>query len=153
MFKAYGGFDVSKGEFNMYAEAAAKNGRFTGYVKPLIHDLDVVEWQAQDKKDNIFQKIWESVVGGVGEIFENQPKDQLATKINFSGDFNDAQVNIFQTIVTVLRNAFIQSLRPSIDNQINLAKVGEKKENKGFFRELFGKDDQKKDRKKDRDKD
>ncbi len=151
MFKAYGGFDVNKGTFGMYTEIAAKDGKFTGYVKPLIKDLDIVSWQGQDKKDGFFQKIWESVVGGVGELFENQKKDQFATKINFSGDMDNPRVNILQAIVTVLQNAFIRSLQPSIDNQINLAKVdkeGGKKE--GFFKQLFDSDKKDKDGKEDK---
>jgi hypothetical protein len=147
MFQAYAGFDVNKGFFSMYVEAAAKDGKFTGYVKPLIDGLDVVEWKGQDKKDNFFQKIWESMVGGVGEIFQNQKKDQFATKINFSGDMDNPSVNVFQAIVLVLQNAFVKSLRPAIDNQINLTKLGEKQEKEGFFKTLFGGDKDKKKKK------
>ncbi len=139
MFKAYGNFDVNKGTFGMYAEVAAKDGKFTGYVKPLIKDLDIVSWKGQDKKDGFFQKVWESVVGGVGELFENQKKGQFATKINFSGSMDNPRTNILQAVVTVLQNAFVRSLQPSIDNQINLAKVDKEGEKKGgFFKQLFG---------------
>ncbi len=155
MFKAYGNFDVNKGHFGMYTEIAAKNGKFQGYVKPLIQDLDIVSWKGQDKKDGFFQKIWESVVGGVTQVFKNQPKDQFATKINFSGNMDDPKINIMQAVVTVLQNAFIRSLQPAIDNQINLAKVGEEDGKKeGFFKALFNPDDKdKKDEKKDKKKD
>lgn len=143
-FKAYAGFDVNKGEFNMYTEAATKDGKFAGYVKPIIRDLDVVSWQGQDKKDNFFQKVWESVVGGVGEIFENKKKDQIATKIEFRGSIDNPRANVFQSIVMVVQNAFVQALRPSIDNQINLQKLAKEDEEKkgGIFKALFssGKD-------------
>ncbi len=149
MFQAYGGFDVNKGTFGMYTEIAAKDGKFTGYVKPLIKDLDIVSWKGQDKKDGFFQKIWESMVGGVGQLFKNQSKDQFATKVNFSGSMDNPRVNLLSAVVTVLQNAFIRSLQPSIDNQINLAKVdkdGEKKE--GFLKQLFNSDKDKKEKKK-----
>lgn len=54
---------------------------------------------------------------------------------------DNARVNVLQAVVTILQNAFIRSLQPGIDNQINLAKVdkdGEKKE--GFFKQLFQSD-------------
>lgn len=150
MFQAYAGFDVSKGRFNMYAEAATKDRKFAGYVKPLIEDLDVVEWQGQDKKDGFFQKVWESIVGGAGELLENQKTDQVATRVNFSGNLDDPTVNVFQVIVLVLQNAFISALKPSIENKISLAKVGEESGKKqGFFKELFnGNQDDKGDEKK-----
>jgi hypothetical protein len=148
-FMAYGGFDVNKGEFNMYSEAAAKDGKFTGYVKPIIKGLDIVSWKGQDKEDSFFQKIWESVIGGAGELLENQRKDQVATKINFSGSIDDPKSNILEVVILVLQNAFIEALRPSIDNEINLSKLAESedREKKGFFKSLFKSD--KKDKKKD----
>jgi len=78
-FKAYGKFDVNKGTFGLYSEMAAKNNKFTGYVKPVIVDLDV--FGPEDKNDGFLHKLWERVVGSVGVIFTNQKKDQIATKI------------------------------------------------------------------------
>ena len=40
----------------MYMEAAAKEGKFVGYVKPFIRDLDVLDWKGQDKSDNFLRK-------------------------------------------------------------------------------------------------
>jgi len=49
----------------------------------------------------------------------------------------------------VLQNGFVEALRPSIDNQINLSKLAEagEKGKRGFFKSLFKSD--KKDKKKD----
>lgn len=71
-FKAYGKFDVNKGNFGLYSEMAAKDGKFVGYVKPLIKDLDVLG--PDDKNDNFFHKAWEGIVGTTGFIFQNQKK-------------------------------------------------------------------------------
>lgn len=144
-FKAYGGFDVNKGEFNMYAEAATKDGKFAGYVKPIIQGLDVVSWKGQDKKDNFFQKIWESVVGGAGELLENQKKDQIATKISFQGTIENPETNVLEVVLIVLQNAFVEALRPSLENQINLSKLAEKivDKKKGGLKSLFKSDKKK----------
>lgn len=144
-FKAYGGFDVNKGEFNMYVEAATREGKFAGYVKPIIQGLDVVSWKGQDKNDSFFQKIWESVVGGAGKLLKNQRKDQIATKINFEGTLENLETNIFEVVLIVLQNAFVEALRPSIDNQISLSKLAKtvEKGKTGFFKSLFKSDKKK----------
>ncbi|MBN8705358.1 MAG: DUF748 domain-containing protein [Bacteroidetes bacterium] len=116
--KAYGNFDVNKGTFGMYTEMAAKNGKFKGYVKPLITDLDVVG--PEDKKDTFFHLTWEAIVGTVAEIFENQKKDQLATKIRIEGNFKNPGTNTGNAVWELLRNAFVHALMPIVDNEINI---------------------------------
>jgi hypothetical protein len=151
-FQAYAKIDVNKGTFGMYAEAAAKQGRFTGYVKPVIKDLDVLG--KEDRDDNIFRKLWEGFAGTVGQVFKNQSKDQVATKIPFEGDLDNPNTNVWLAIANILQNAFIQAIQPSIDHEINIASVDNpKEEKKTLLQKIFGKkekkqDDQKKDSKK-----
>jgi hypothetical protein len=139
-FQAYAKIDVNKGRFGLYTEVAAKEGQFNGYVKPLIQDLDVLG--KEDRDDNVFRKMWEAVAGGVGEIFENQRKDQVATKIQFQGNLKNPRTNTWSAIINVLQNAFIQAIQPSIDYEINLASVdsSEKEEKKGFLAKAFDSD-------------
>jgi hypothetical protein len=146
-FKAYAKADVNKGTFGLYTELAAKEGKFSGYVKPLIKDLDVLG--AEDRKDNILKKLWEGLVGTVGEVFENQPKDRLATKIPLEGTVKQLDTNVWYAIGVVLQNAFIRALQPSIDQEINIATVDTKQDHKkNFLEKVFGEKD-KKDKKKD----
>jgi hypothetical protein len=145
--QAYGGFDVNRGNFGLYTEMAAKEGRFKGYVKPVIKDLDVVG--KEDRKDNIFHKIWETVVGAAGIIFRNQRKEQIATKIPLEGRFESPKTNTLEAVWVVLRNAFIQALVPSVDNQIDITSVNkpEEKDEKNLIQKIFSagkKDDKKK---------
>jgi hypothetical protein len=153
-FQAYAKIDVNKGTFGLYTEVAAKEGEFTGYVKPLLEDIDVLG--KDDRKDNILRKLWEGVSGTVSEIFENQSEETFATKIPFKGRLDEPQVNIWQAIIQILQNAFIQALQPSIDQQISLATVDKQQEKKkGFLEKVFGKknaDDDKKEDKKDKKK-
>jgi hypothetical protein len=120
-FKAYAKADVNKGTFGLYTEIAAKEGKFKGYVKPLIKDLKVLG--PEDRKDNIFKKLWEGLVGTAGEVFENQPKERLATKIPFEGNVENPKANAWYAIVQVLQNAFVRALQPSLDQEINIATV------------------------------
>lgn len=147
-FQAYGNLDINEGTFGLYTEIAAKDRKFTGYVKPVIKNLDVVG--PEDKKDNILQKAWEGVAGAVGEIFENQKKDQVATKVPIEGSFDNTTVGTWYAITTVIRNAFIQALYPSLDYQINIGTVEAAKaeEEKGFLEKIFTGDEEKKEERK-----
>ncbi|RYU93139.1 DUF748 domain-containing protein [Emticicia agri] len=145
-FKAYGKFDVNKGNFGLYSEFAAKDGAFNGYVKPLIKDLDIVEFNKEE--GNLGQILWETIVGTVAELFTNQPKDQFATKIPIEGKFENPDVNLWTAISYVLRNAFVNALKPSVDNTISIGNVQAEPEKKTFLEKVFGgKKDKKKDKK------
>jgi Domain of Unknown Function (DUF748) len=137
-FQAYANIDVNSGTFGMYAEAAAKDGKFIGYIKPFIKDLDVLG--KEDKDDKLGKKIWEGFAGGVGQIFKNQSKDQLATKIPFEGTINAPNTNVWSAISSILGNAFIQALQPAVDDEINITSaVNAKKKKKTFFQKIFTK--------------
>ncbi len=133
--RAYGKFDVEEGEFNVYSEFAARDGRFGGYVKPLIKNLNVVEWKKEE--GTTLQKFWETIVEGAAEIFENQKRDQVATRINIENTFENPKVRVFPAIGLILRNAFIQALRPSLEQTIDISDLEPK--DKGFLKQLFEK--------------
>ena len=150
-FKAYAKVDVNKGRFGLYTEVAAKDNKFAGYVKPIIQDLDVLGHE--DRKDNIFQKVWEGFVGTVGEVLQNQKKDQLATKVPFRGKMDEPRTNVWLAITNILQNAFIHAIQPAIDNEISIGSVKlEEADKKTFLQKIFSKDDKKKDDKRKDDK-
>jgi hypothetical protein len=151
-FKAYANVDVNRGNFGLYTEVAAKDGKFTGYVKPLMKNLKVLG--PEDRKDNVLRKLWEGFVGGVGEVFENHKHDRLATKIPFSGNIKSPKANVWFAIGEVLQNAFIQALQPSLDQEINIAAVDKAPtEKKNLLQKVFGKKDKADDKNKDTAKD
>lgn len=139
MLREYGNFDVKKGTFSMYAEFAAKEGKFGGYVKPLLKDLDVVQWTKEE--GDFGQILWETVVGSAAEILQNQKKEQLATKVPINGTFDKAIANKWQAISYILRNAFLQALQPAIDHSININKLKEDK--KTLLERVFAGDPEK----------
>jgi hypothetical protein len=128
--RAYGKFDVQSGTFQVYSEVAAADGRFEGYVKPFFQNLDVFDWDKERKK-NVLEKFWQAIVAGVGALFKNQPRDQLATTIPLSGNFDQTDVDIWATIGGILKNAFVRSLLPSIDRSVDIEDVGSKTEKTG----------------------
>ncbi len=119
--KAYGSFDFEKGTFELYGEFAAANGKFEGYIKPIFKNMKILS--LKEDSENPLQLFWEAIVGAVSGLFENQEKDQLAAKIPFSGSFEDPSANIWATIGSILENAFIRALIPSIEGSVNLEQV------------------------------
>jgi hypothetical protein len=143
--KKYGNVDVNKGNFSVYMEMATKEGRFKGYVKPIIKDLDVVG--PEDASDNILHKIWESIVGAAGVALKNQKKDQIATKVDIEGNLKNPKVHTLDAVMEILRNAFIQALVPKIDNEISINSLKGKKEGNIIKRIFASKDKDKKEKK------
>ncbi len=145
--QAYGNFDVKKGNFGLYAEFAGKDGGFGGYVKPILKDLDIVQWNKEE--GNFKQILWETLIGSAAALLENRSKDQLATKVEIKGKFDDPSINLWRAISFVLRNAFVHALKPSIDNTININKLDDSKD-KTFLEKIFGSGKKKKNKKKNK---
>lgn len=114
--EAYAKIDAEAGTFSLYSEVAAEKGAFEGYVKPLMHDVDILELPEDNK--NPLKTVWEGIVGLTVKLLQNQPKDQFATRVPFSGSLQNPDVNIVKTITGVLSNAFIQALQPHLDGSI-----------------------------------
>lgn len=139
-FKAYANFDVNAGSFGLFAEIATLNGAFTGYVKPIIKDLKVIG--PEDRNDTFFNKVYERLVGTAGIILKNRKEKQVATKVPLNGRFDSPKIGAWYAIIEVLRNAFIQALYPSIDNEITIFSVNESiiEDDRSFVKKVFSKD-------------
>ncbi len=129
--KAYGNFEVKKGDFNIYTEFAGKEGGFGGYVKPIIKDFEV------KKGGNFKDELWEIIIGSSAALLKNNHAKQIATKVDILGRFDDPTINLWRAISFVLRNAFVRALKPEIDNTININKLNDAKD-KTFLEKLFG---------------
>ena len=83
--KAYGKFDVEKGEFALFASGiASKDSNYDGYVKVFFNNLNVFAWEKERQK-NALEIFWQAIVGTVADIFKNQSKDSLATRTTHFG--------------------------------------------------------------------
>jgi hypothetical protein len=113
--RAYTDADVSRGTFEVFSEINAQNGAYDGYVKPLMHDLDFRN--VSDKDKSLGAQIKEKVVGAVTSLLKNDENKQVATKAPFAGNFADNNVDIWTTVVNLLRNAFVQAIRGGLEGQ------------------------------------
>lgn len=133
--KAYGNFDVKEGNVGIYAEFASNEGKFGGYVKPILNDLNIVQWNKEE--GGIPQIIWESAVALGLTVFKNQIQGQFASKIPISGTLEKSHVDVLSAIGYVFKNAFIKALKPSVDNSVDIHTIEEKKP---FFERIFEKE-------------
>jgi hypothetical protein len=113
--------DAQAGTFQLYLELAAADGAFEGYAKPLMQDVNM--YGTQDKEENLARKVWEGLVEFAANIVENPEEKQVGARIPFSGTIDEPQANIWQTIVSVLRNAFVGAFARSLEGSISLRDV------------------------------
>lgn len=116
-FEAYANLGLESGHLNFYAEGKARSGDFTGYVKPLIENLEIAP---ADSSDGLFQKIYEGAVEIGTEIFENQKKDQIGTRVPISGSLDNSKVNVLQSVWNFVRNAFFDAYKKEIERSIGM---------------------------------
>jgi len=129
----YTPFDVEAGEIDFALEFASNQGKVEGYIKAGVYDLSVFDWQEDVIKDgdNPFQWLFEALIGGVAELFENGKKDLIATTIPLEGTIDDVEAPIWPAIVGIIKNAFVKALDIKIDNivQHNKAQLSVVKSN------------------------
>ena len=137
--------DAESGDFELYTELAAADGRFKGYAKPIMRNVNIYSSEEQEK--NPLKRLWEGLVEFAAEIFEDQDSDQVAARIPFSGTIKNPDAGILETIVSVARNAFVSAFARSLEGSITLRHV--KKELKKVGDEGANPKDKKKKKKKE----
>jgi Domain of Unknown Function (DUF748) len=118
--RAYGGFDFQSGRLNLYTEVAAAKGRFTGYLKPLITDLQIPDW---DEHESFLQRVWGVLVGATAKVFRNHPKDRFATRVDFAGSFDNPNYSLWEIVGQVLKNTFIKAIPPGLEGDVSLGEA------------------------------
>jgi hypothetical protein len=119
--REYVGADAQAGTFQLYLEIAAADGRFAGYAKPLMQDVDI--YGADDRDDNVLRKAWEGIVEFATNLVENDAEKQVAARIPLRGTIDDPSTNIWETIGSVLSNAFVGAFARSLEGSISLRRV------------------------------
>jgi hypothetical protein len=115
---AYGKFDFNAGSGDLVIEAQANKGKLSGYIKPLLRNVEVFNWQqdVENKDKSFFRSIWEAVVGAGETVLKNQGKNQFATRVELSGSVHQQDISGFQAFLQILHNAFIQAFNTQYDN-------------------------------------
>lgn len=118
LLRVYGNFDVTGGLFSLYSEIRVKNDQIDGYLKPLFKDLNVYD-RRQDKEKGLFRKMYEGLVGGLLDLLKNQPRDQVATRADLSGQVENPRASTWQIIVRLVQNAFLKAILPGFEREVS----------------------------------
>ena len=118
VFRHYAGIDVESGTFALYLEMAAADGKFDGYAKPFLENVDVVDLKKEDLP--LGRKIKEGVADAVANVLENEKQDTVATKIPFSGTFGEADVDVLSSVLAAFRHAFVSAIRPDLADRLDI---------------------------------
>jgi hypothetical protein len=132
--------DAESGEFELYTELAAADGKFKGYAKPIMRKVNM--YSSEEPEKNPLRRLWEGIVEFATNVLEDEKSGQVAARIPFSGTIKNPDAGIFETIVSVLHNAFVSAFARSLEGSISLRDV--KKNLQGI-----GEDDSKKEQKSD----
>lgn len=117
LLRAYGNVDVVAGTFSLYSEISVEENRIDGYIKPLLEDVDVYD-QRQDKEEGIFKKMYEGLVGGVSGLLENDPREEVATRVDISGPVEDPEASTLETILLLIQNGFFNAILPGFEREV-----------------------------------
>ena len=110
--------DAKQGGFDLYLEVASSNGRYKGYVKPILRDVQFLSLK-EVPKENPLRSLWQGTLQLAAEVFENQPRKQVAAQVPFSGTIEGGQTDLLAAIGSVLRNAFVSAFTHSIEGTIS----------------------------------
>ena len=122
LFNYYAPFTLEAGTLDLAAEIAANEGKLKGYVKPVLNNVDVFSWKGDIEEDGkgFFGGLKEMLAGFLAEIFENQKRDQLATKIPVEGTIDNIDIDNAAAFFGILRNAFVESINAQVESTVSL---------------------------------
>jgi hypothetical protein len=113
--------DAEAGKFELYMELAAADGKFKGYAKPILQDVDL--YRSEEPEQSPLRRFWEGFLDFAANVLENPEADQVAARIPFTGTLKDPETNLFATIASVMRNAFVSAFARSLEGSITLRDV------------------------------
>lgn len=116
---------MERGTAAIVSEVAAADGRYEGYTKPLLEDIDVFAWQ-KDRRKNFLHMAWKAIVGTISSVFKNQPNSRLATIIPISGNYAGTDTDVLIAVGGMLKNAFVRALLPTFEHRFGDTEEPEK---------------------------
>jgi hypothetical protein len=113
--------DAESGEFELYTELAAADGKFKGYAKPVMRDVNI--YSSEEPEKNPLKRLWEGIIDLAADIFENHKEDQVAARIPLSGTIEQPSTDLLATIGSVMHNAFVGAFARSLEGSISVRSV------------------------------
>ncbi len=120
----YANVDFASGHGSVFVELTARDGKLSGYMKPLLEDVNIASWEQDVKQqgDNPLQLLWEGALGLLKTLLTNQDTKQFATQIDIEGTLDEAKIDSWQAVFGVIRNAFVEAVDARFEELTPLTK-------------------------------
>jgi Domain of Unknown Function (DUF748) len=122
LLEAYANLDAEAGGVEIFVEFASADGRFEGYVKPLIRDAEILNL---DEDGSFFGTLWQGVVELAKNVLENDETDRVGAEVPLEGELTAVDAELIPAVFSILRNAFIEALSVGLGRTIGLGDVSE----------------------------
>lgn len=113
--------DAEQGNFQLYMEMAAADGKFKGYAKPIMENVKILS--RADEDEGTLRKMWEGILQFTTDIFKNDKEDQVAARVPFGGTIKNPKAGLLATMGSVFHNAFVAAFAHSLEGSISLRDV------------------------------
>jgi hypothetical protein len=84
----------------------------------MFEDLEVYNYQ-KDEDTPITHQARELVIGAASHLLKSHRTNQVASDVDLRGKLTKPDVDTWQAVGQVLRNAFIQAIIPGFDRAVN----------------------------------
>lgn len=127
----YAPFDLEAGTLTLAAEIASNEGEINGYIKPILHNVEVFSWKGDIERDGdgFIEGSVEALSAIVAELFENQSEDQIATRIPIEGRISRLNTEAWEAFTAILENAFVKAFEGDVEESIELERLNVDKPN------------------------
>lgn len=115
LVRAYGGFEITAGEFSVYSELRMKGGAIDGYVKPLFRGVKVGTDDEAVAEKGLRHRLYSGLVGIGAKVLKNRLRGEVATVVPISGRVDSPKVARWETVGRLLQNAFVKPLAPGYE--------------------------------------
>jgi hypothetical protein len=115
LVRAYGGFEITAGEFSVYSELRMKGGAIDGYVKPLFRGVKVGTDDEAVAEKGFGRRLYSGLVGIGAKVLKNRLRGEVATVVPISGRVDSPKVARWETVGRLLQNAFVKPLEPGYE--------------------------------------
>src|SRR5688572_8738190 len=105
--KANTGLQTPQGTLDMFTDFKVKNGNISGGVKPVLKNVEV-----RPTEENLGNKIKAWAADTALDLFSDDVpgRDAVATVVPIQGKIDDPQAQVWPTVLSIVRNAFVQGI-------------------------------------------
>ncbi len=116
--EAYANFTFKRGTMYLATELTMVDGRYEGYIKPVLEDVKVIDLSKEARKRDVWKQLWELVVGTGAFVTKNQFRDRIATRIPLEGDLQGSKSFTLEAILNIFRNAYIKAFEKTLEGSL-----------------------------------